>query len=145
MTPALLLVLAFFVAALLAQRALGRPACALCAAVSLSWITLGVLHWSGVRAADPVLLALLMGGSAVGLMYYLAARLPDRYALFRLPFLMSVLWAVYGALRGTAALRWADAALLLALWAAFGAVHAWRDHPRIRAIGARLLACCKDW
>lgn len=145
MTLALLLILSFFALGMLVSSLTRYEVCALCIGISFTWLTLLGLHWSGTRLIDPIVLALLMGGSAVGLMYYLAARAPARYSLFKLPFLVSVLLAVYGVLRGIGAMQWTPIMLVVGLWIAFGVLHVWRENPRLRRVGERLIACCKNW
>ena len=145
MTLALLLVLGFFALGMLVRSFTRYEICALCAGISLAWLMLLGMHWSGTRLIDPVVLAVLMGGSAVGLMYYLAARAPARYSLFKLPFLVSALLAVYGVVRGAAAVEGTGIVLVVGLWIAFGALYVWRENPRLRRMSERLIACCKNW
>lgn len=50
------------------KRIIGRKICAICAAVSLTWLGLLFL-WSTGFNIDPLVIAILMGQSIVGIMY----------------------------------------------------------------------------
>jgi len=59
--------------------------CALCGAVSATWIVLLVMFYTGIFN-NPIILGILMGGSVVGTMYLLEQKLPERFQIFKLPF-----------------------------------------------------------
>lgn len=56
-----------------------RKICPICALVFLAWATMLALKWRGY-AVDEALLAILMGGSAVGITHALGAKLALRGA-----------------------------------------------------------------
>ena len=51
--------------------------CALCAAISTTWIVLLVMLYVGIFN-NPILLGILMGGSIVGAMYLLEQKLSEK-------------------------------------------------------------------
>lgn len=117
--------------------------CVMCAGVSLTWIGLLAASRLGV-AVDPTIVALLVGQSVVGTYYLAERRLPERFHIFRLPFLLTMTAAaaaLLGALTATASVL----LLLVAAWAAFGFVFAYRQDARVRAFAGRVVACCRDW
>lgn len=52
------------------KKIVGKKICAICVAVSLTWFSLLVLKWLGFKI-DPLVIAILMGQSIVGIMYKL--------------------------------------------------------------------------
>ncbi len=71
--------------------------CAICFSVFATWLFGLLLYFSGqiFIEIDPLVLALLMGGSAVGFLYYLNRHLPKRFLVFRLPYLLTVFIVFY--------------------------------------------------
>jgi hypothetical protein len=137
------LITVLFVILLLVKGVLKRKFCVICASVSLTWVTLLVLYWLG-RFDEPVLIAVLMGQSIVGMYYLLEKKLPEQLHLFRLPFLLSATFVVYVAL--SAAHEWVGVAVLLAvMWFVLIGVYVYRSNPRMSRVMNRIIACCKDW
>src|SRR3989344_3178232 len=64
--------------------------CVICAAVSLTWITLLILSWLEIFN-DKTIIALLMGMSILGIFYLVENKVKERLTLFRLPFLLSLI------------------------------------------------------
>lgn len=116
--------------------------CALCVSVSLTWLWLLVAYFLG-RVDDVLLIGTLMGGSAVGLMYMLVRRLPERFSLFRLPYLVSMVALVYAVLGG----RLGESVLvaLALLWATAIGIYLFRTNHRVARIAQKIIACCKNW
>lgn len=131
-------------AALLAFKAVTKLRfCVICASVSLTWIGLLIAYRAGVFR-DLTVVALLMGQSVVGIYYLAEKRLPERFRVFRLPFLLTataIAAALLGRLSGAAVVLPA----LAALWASFGFVYAYRQDTRVKTLADRVVACCKDW
>ncbi|GMU25704.1 hypothetical protein KJZ71_04795 [Patescibacteria group bacterium] len=125
------------------QRLVGRTFCALCASVSLAWLTLFVLYRLG-QEIDPAILGVLMGASVTGALYMLSGKLPERFRLFKLPFFLSGILAVY-ALLGIQGDMLSATGLLLVLWTVFAAAYAVRHQPAMGRVVQRIIACCRDW
>ena len=97
--------------------------CAICLATGLTWLYGLFAGW------NPVIIAMLMGGSAVGLMYYL------KLERFKLPFLLTAFSVVYFVLLRTVELR--IVIFLALLWLAFSVLRGnWLK---------KVVECCKNW
>lgn len=121
------------------------PVCALCGAVTVTWIALLVLYYFEY-SVDPTLIAILMGGSLVGSGYYLAARLPDRWEVFKLPWLITGIAVIYWLL--TEGRGWEPEALMVVLtvWLVTAAVEfGGRSSQTLRGAGRQLVECCRNW
>jgi hypothetical protein len=140
----LILILSFFVLAL-GLRQIGFKFCALCASVSLTWILLLVLFWFGFGSVDPVLLSILIGGSVVGLMYFMEKRLPEDIQIFKLPFYLTALTLTYMAVTLTLVSALV-LGLLILLWSVYGFLYFGQDHfKKLKVSVRRLIECCRDW
>src|SRR3989344_9605459 len=73
---------------------LGLKVCALCAAVSTTWLGLLVMRLIGFEI-DSLVIGILMGGSAVGIMYLLEKNIPKQYGILKLPFLLTLFAFTY--------------------------------------------------
>ena len=93
----------------------------MCTSVCATWVVLSVWHlfFGGV---DIVLLSVLMGGSAVGGMYYLFSKVPKRYGIFRFPLLLTLFFAIYAFVMQKLSLSSREFAILIGLWIIVGIV-----------------------
>ncbi len=144
MTLTLLLLVSFFAGSVIFRKTSSVKVCAICSAVSLTWLVLLLILWTK-GSVDPLILGILMGGSAVGAMYYLSAKIPERYQLLKFPFLVSLFWVAFRVVRGIEAAILKEIILLGGMWIIFGAIFLLYQHNRLRDIGKRLMECCKDW
>lgn len=142
LTIALISIVALYVMGLVAQSIARWRFCALCVSVSATWLWLLVAYLLG-RADDKLLIGILMGGSVVGIMYMLERRLPERFSLFRLPYLVSMVALVYAVVGGSVVASVLGA--LVVLWAVALVVYVFRTNDRVARIAQRIIACCKNW
>lgn len=136
----------FFV--ILAARGLVNPKarekiCAICAAVSVAWITLLVLRWLGLFD-DILLLGLLMGQSALGVYYLVEGYVKKELQIFRLPFLLSLTALAYVLVSGFESLG-GIAIFLGVAWIIFIGVYYYRTSRRLSVLVNRMVECCKRW
>lgn len=97
--------------------------CAVCFAVSAAWLAGLIVGY------NPLILATLMGGSAVGLMYYL------KLERFKLPFLLTAFASIHFVLLRE--FDWRVMAALAHVWLAFGLLRGeWLK---------KVVECCKNW
>lgn len=139
---------AWLVVAVPVRKLLKLDICAICAAVSSTWIVLLALYYAGYKI-DPVIPAILMGQSVTGLMYLYERRVKQtkfRWPLaFRIFFPLAGTLAVYAAVTRAItaevyalAVVVAAAAIILALAiAAFG-----KFNKQVMAVVKKLEECC---
>lgn len=122
----------------------GGRFCVLCASVSAAWAALLVLYWRGAFHS-PELIALLMGGSAVGIHHFVEGRVGEQHAVFRLPLLLTLFFVAYLPFADlNPGLIW-GASVIASLWVLFGIVHVFRHNERLRAMAAHIIRCCREW
>lgn len=134
---------AIFVAGIVVQNITRVKFCAVCVAISSTWIILLGLRLLGY-AINPAIIGVLMGESVVGLYYLLEKKLPPAWQLFRWPTLitMTVIAYLIVGIRGGAVRAIMSLALI---WIAFGVIHSFRHYAAIKKITERIIACCRDW
>lgn len=135
-------VIILFVLFLIIRSFIGWRFCVLCASVATTWLVLLIAYWLG-SWDNFVLLAILMGGSVVGIYYLLERKLPESLHLFRLPFYLTAAFLVFIALGET----WdgAVATLLVVLWLLLGLVYWFRQSPNMKKVAEKIIACCRNW
>ncbi|MBI4140833.1 hypothetical protein HY485_03265 [Candidatus Woesearchaeota archaeon] len=104
--------------------------CALCGAVVLTWLGLLFASYS-----DTVVIALLMGGSVVGITYVVSEKFP----LFRLPVFLTLLFVAYSVIKLSFDAR--SVVLIVLLWVLFTAVFLYKNNKLIE----KIVACCRNW
>ncbi|MDP2651490.1 MAG: hypothetical protein Q8O98_02790 [bacterium] len=102
--------------------------CAICFAVSVTWII-------GFFFLEPLVLAILLGGSAVGLMYYW------KLEFFRLPYLLTTFTFIYFILEE---IDWQALTAVVAVWLIFGVISLLRDGAT-KSWFKKVVECCRNW
>lgn len=133
---------ALFVLFVGARAVFSLNVCALCAAVSLTWIILLGLSYTDYPV-DPVAVGILMGGSVVGTMYTLERKVPERIQMFKLPFLATGIVAAYFLIVQHITIE--ATGIVALLWVGAGAIYVGRNTPSVKTIGQNIIECCKDW
>ena len=123
----LLVIIALFVVFLIAKSIRQWKFCALCASVSVTWIGLLLLYWFG-EFNEPLIIAVLMGQSIVGLYYFLEKRTSDTLHIFRLPLLLTLTLAALVAI-GTPVSLPSSLGLLAILWVVLSLLYLYRQGP----------------
>ncbi len=117
-------------------------ACALCAAVSLTWIVLLVAFYLG-GSVHILLLGILVGTSITGISYLLEEKLTKEYLLFKLPFFLTLVSVAYMVIEKIVVL---EALIILAtLWIVSGALFVNRDAEKLKGLAGKIISCCKNW
>ncbi len=130
-------------ALLVAFRSIGVfKICALCGAVSIAWLTLLVLFYANYEI-NPVLIGILMGGSVVGLMHLLEQKLPEKYQLFKLPFFITFVFLVYFVLEKSVFIG--AIVVVVLTWFVAVVIHIGRRTEGLKALGKKIIECCKNW
>ncbi|PJC52731.1 MAG: hypothetical protein CO030_01340 [Candidatus Magasanikbacteria bacterium CG_4_9_14_0_2_um_filter_42_11] len=133
----------FFVLLLVIKKYTAWQFCVLCASVSLTWMSLLVLYWLA-SFADPVLIAVLMGQSVVGIYYLLEKKVPESLLLFRFPFFLTATALVFVML-GYAPTMMRSLFLLVLLWFITIGMYAYKSNPKVQQIIEEFMNCCKNW
>lgn len=134
---------ALFILLLIVKAITKQKFCVLCASVSLTWVTLLILYWLN-RFNEPLLIAVLMGGSVVGIYYLVEKKTKEKLHIFRLPFFLTLVFVVY-LLIGFTDQIFLSVIFFILLWLIFILIYFYRNHSTIRRLADRIIACCKDW
>ncbi len=134
---------ALFIFFLIARDITRWRFCALCAAVATTWLVFLAFHWFGITQ-DLILIAPLIGASAVGIYYLAERKTKESLHIFRLPFLLTLFFITY-ILLGAVRNYFESFLLLTVLWIFFGTMYAYKEKPKIKRLVARVIACCKNW
>lgn len=117
--------------------------CAICMAVSLTWISLLVLFWLGLFD-DKTLIALLMGQSILGVFYLFESLVNENYKIFRFPFLLSLIF--FGVI--ILQLEYAKVnslIFILVIWVIFFIIYIYRKNKALNSWFNKIIDCCRRW
>ena len=131
-----------FYAVLALKPVLKLSVCSICAAVSLSWVTLLALRAFDWYSND-VLLALLMGMSVVGGYYLWERHAKSDQLIFRLPVLLSLAYFAWSVI--LLQLDLALFTLIAVVWLLHGLLYVYRNSPSIKPRVDKIIACCSNW
>lgn len=138
-------ILVFFVLILFLKRMFKKrieKVCALCGAVLLTWIIFLILLKMN-RFTDKTLLALLIGGSLVGLLYILEKKIPLEWTLFRVPFYLTEVLVLYSVLENSIQ---KEATLFVTVtWLIAFILFFYKRNTFLSNIAKKIVACCKNW
>jgi hypothetical protein len=116
--------------------------CAICLAVSFTWISLFLLYLAQIFN-DVVIIAILMGQTSLGIFYVLEKNMKENQKMLRLPILLTLISASYMALQWTFSLP--GTLFLGGLWGVFLGIFAIRDNPNVSGFVKKLVECCRNW
>lgn len=140
---ALLMIVVLFFLLLIVKKITEWKFCVICTSVSLTWMTLLILFWLGMFG-QPVIIAVLMGQTIVGLYYFLEHKTEESLHIFRLPLLLTLTLAAFVLLDVTINLAY-SLSLLILLWIFLFLLYSYRQNPKTKIVVDRIIACCKDW
>jgi FtsH-binding integral membrane protein len=143
MIPILLILIGLFAIALVVRQITSFKTCALCFAVSVSWL-IGLADYFSKRIIfdDPIILAILMGGSVVGLMYYLSSISPNKFSFFKFPYFITALFLINFVFSREATAP--TVLLIVGIWLAFFLIFIFRD-KNTKNWFQKILECCRNW
>lgn len=139
--PIVLTTILFFAA--LGLKAIFKNLCALCFAFAGTWAILILADFFFKIPIDPVILGIYMGGSNVGLMYYLYSKLPEELSILKLPFLVTFFFLVYSFLSFT--LDKASVLAVVSSWSVFLFIFLSKNFPKFKNFARKVIECCKNW
>ncbi len=117
--------------------------CVICASISLTWITLLVLYY--IKLFDNlIILSILIGTSITGIYYLVESKVNKRMKVFRLPFILTLIFIGYNLINGfyKELNVWI---LLLILWLLFIFFYIYSGNKKINLFVNKLVECCKKW
>lgn len=135
MFTTLIFIIGFFLLGLFVRN-FSKKVCAICLAVSLSWLYGLFAGW------NPVVLAMLMGGSAVGLMYYWGGKWPEKFGFFKLPYLLTAFVVIQLILEKSFETKLL--VLLGGTWLVFFIIYGLRRRGGKKWF-EKVVECCKNW
>lgn len=142
----LLAIIALFFVFLIIKGSIKRfkkKFCAICAAVSITWIYLIISYWLGTFE-NKTIIALLMGLSILGIYYIAEEKANEKLKIFRLPFLLTLIVISYSLLIIPSDII-KIIALLLTLWLIFAFLYFYRNNQNIKSFVKKIVECCKRW
>ncbi len=116
--------------------------CALCLSIIITWAGLLILYWTG-RFENLLIIALLMGGSVLGIFYTVERNVKKDLTLFRLPFFLTLLSMGYFLLTFENFLN--VLILLVILWSIFLIIYLYRRNKNLNLLVKKIVECCKKW
>jgi hypothetical protein len=140
----LLLITGLFIGLLFAKRILTTrfKFCAICLAVSGSWLMLLILNKLEIFNSQLVI-GILMGQSSLGIYYLLEKKVNIDLLVFRLPLLLTLTLIIFSLVTEVIEL---DAWLIVAgLWLIIGFLYTYRTQSWLKAKVKTLIDCCSDW
>jgi len=144
MTTLLILIIVLFPVGIFLRKIFPQL-CALCFSVTFSWI-LGLLYLilfeRTNNRVDDLSLSILMGGSAVGSMYYVFGRLKEEKQIFKLPYLITLFYFSFLILS-----QEVDTFVftgVIILWLVFIFLYSLRNSLWKGKI-QKIIECCKNW
>ncbi len=147
--PAFVSITVLFFVFLVAKKSLeksflkNKRFCAICAAVSLTWIALLIPYWSGLFR-DGILVALLLGQTILGVFYLVEKKVPEKLLVFRLPFLLTLIALGYSLLVPVGGSVWIVLFIAI-LWTVFILFYASKKNKVMGSFVKRMVKCCKEW
>lgn len=138
-----IMVIALFFILLLIKEVFKIKLCAICTSFCLTWIFLLVAYRLGYFG-DIVILSLLMGLSITGIYYLFEKKVKEKFHLFRLPFLLTLIFVFYLLLKIPS--KFISVFLLLVfLWIIFVILFLYKTNTKVKGIVKKIIDCCKDW
>ena len=116
--------------------------CAICLAVSVTWVWLFITQ-KAMLIDEPALLAILMGESALGVYYLVDERVAKHFTIFRLPFLLTLTLMVYTAV--TLTVQIPTYIFVGSVWIVFLFIYMYRYNDHVNQIIKSLADCCGKW
>ena len=129
--------LLFFVILVLKNIFNLRKACAICLAVTLTWVVLLILYFLNIFN-DKIIIAILIGHTSLGIFYLWEKKVKERTKLFRLPYLLTSILIIYHILNGFVI---SSLYFILGLWALFFIIYLFKNNK----LAKKIIECCRRW
>lgn len=137
-----LAIVLFFIIFLAIKGIAKKTFCVICASISLTWLAFLFLYYAGLFR-EPVLIAVLIGESIVGIYYLLEKHIKENLLIFRLPFLLTLTFAAYLLFARKEIIS--IGLFLGGSWIAFLTIYIYRHNVGLKGLTDRIISCCKNW
>ncbi len=134
-------IVGLFLILLLVKSIIKKEFCVLCVSFALSWITLLILYYSNIFV-NKTIIAILMGMTALGIYYLLEKKVKKELTIFRLPFLLTLVFIIYIVLEN---FNLNSLIFLGVLWVVFILIYLFRNNTGFKKFTNKLIECCKKW
>lgn len=118
-----------------------KKICVICLSVTLVWATLLILYFLNIFS-DKTIIALLMGQTSLGLFYIWERKVKEKFTIFRLPLLLTLIFILYTVLEN---FTLSSLSFLFILWAVFVLIYSFRNNQNFKETTNKLIECCKKW
>jgi hypothetical protein len=135
-------IVGFFILLLVMKKFLKFEFCLFCASIFLTWFIFLLLYYLD-KFNNLTLIALLMGGSAVGLVYLLERKLEEKFLIFKLPFYLSLIAIALMILTGNVYIELII--FIVIIWLFFILIFLFQNNEIIKKVFQTILNCCKNW
>lgn len=140
-------VIVLFILLLIIKAFLKTKFCVLCLSVGLTWLASLILYKFDLFD-NPILTAMLIGNSIVGVYYLVEKGIGERFYVFRLPFFLTLLFAGYFLMTAfdfVGAQFFVTTMLLIFLWLLCGFLYFYRRNAKLKSVVSYIINCCKNW
>lgn len=123
------------------QKVFKKDFCVICASISLTWLSLLILYKLSLFK-NGLVIALLIGCSVVGIFYAVEKKVSEKFKLFKLPFLLSMIFIAFSLL------SLPDdfvkiLIFLLVLWLLFITTFFYSNNDKVHSVVEKIIECCK--
>ena len=118
-----------------------KKICVICSSIAISWIVLLTLYLMDIFS-DKTIIALLMGQTSLGLFYIWERKVKEKFTIFRLPLLLTLIFILYTVLEN---FTLSSLSFLFILWAVFVLIYSFRNNQNFKETTNKLIECCKKW
>ena len=118
-----------------------KKICVICLSITLVWATLLILYFLNIFS-DKTIIALLMGQTSLGLFYIWERKVKEKFTIFRLPLLLTLIFILYTVLEN---FTLSSLSFLFILWAVFVLIYSFRNNQNFKETTNKLIECCKKW
>lgn len=124
----------------IASKKIKERICVICASISLAWLTLLILYYKGIFE-NVLILAILIGTSITGLYYLVESKVNETLKVFRLPFILTLIFIGYTLLAGFNKIG-IELWILAILWVLFSFFYSYSSDS---SFVKKIIECCKNW
>ncbi len=141
----LVMIIGIFAILLLSKRFFKKKYCAICGAVTITWIILLVM--SKINYYTNTLIIGILAGQTIHGVYTLYGKSKKFNQSYKIPLLLTMIAVVYYAIKSQYSVKELTGAaiFLFILWALTYLANAHNHNPKIRSALKKLISCCKNW